>query len=145
MSQVYNRANAITIHAMDLVSCGLRTSVCELTVTLFPSFKQHFLPSFHSPFFKLNFSGLIRQIFLCRMEVQCEKTTAFSLQSIFNQVLKPLDVKTKFYNAEVSRLLSCSSTSISLIQSAAVNIQILCTRISHHAILQIEELYRLTR
>lgn len=34
------------------------------------------------------------------MDTQCEKT--FSLQSIFNQVLKPLDVKTKFYNAEVS-------------------------------------------
>lgn len=36
------------------------------------------------------------------MEAQCEKTYMFSLQSIFNQVLKPLDVKTKFYNAEVS-------------------------------------------
>lgn len=34
--------------------------------------------------------------------MQCEKTAAFSLQSILNQVLKPLDVKTKFYNAEVS-------------------------------------------
>lgn len=34
--------------------------------------------------------------------MRCEKTAAFSLQSIFNQVLKPLDVKTKFYNAEVS-------------------------------------------
>lgn len=34
--------------------------------------------------------------------MQCEKTAAFSLQFIFNQVLKPLDVKTKFYNAEVS-------------------------------------------
>lgn len=34
--------------------------------------------------------------------MECEKTTAFSLQSILNQVLKPLDVKTKFYNAEVS-------------------------------------------
>ena len=31
----------------------------------------------------------------------CERTTAFSLHSIFHQVLKPLDVKTKFYNAEV--------------------------------------------
>lgn len=36
------------------------------------------------------------------MEPQFEKPTAFSLHSIFNQVLKPLDVKTKFYNAEVS-------------------------------------------
>lgn len=36
------------------------------------------------------------------MDTRCEKTAAFSLQSIFNQVLKPLDVKTKFYNAEVS-------------------------------------------
>lgn len=36
------------------------------------------------------------------MELQCEKSTAFSFQSILNQVLKPLDVKTKFYNAEVS-------------------------------------------
>lgn len=36
------------------------------------------------------------------MEPQCERPTAFSLHSIFNQVLKPLDVKTKFYNAEVS-------------------------------------------
>lgn len=36
------------------------------------------------------------------MDMQCEKTAAFSFQSIFNQVLKPLDVKTKFYNAEVS-------------------------------------------
>lgn len=34
--------------------------------------------------------------------MQSEKTAAFSLQSILNQVLKPLDVKTKFYNAEVS-------------------------------------------
>lgn len=40
------------------------------------------------------------------MEDQSEKSTAFSLQSIFNQVLKPLDVKTKFYNAEVSLLCS---------------------------------------
>lgn len=37
MSQVHNRANAITIPAMDLVSCGLQPSVCELVVTLFPS------------------------------------------------------------------------------------------------------------
>lgn len=36
------------------------------------------------------------------MDTQCERPAAFSLQSIFNQVLKPLDVKTKFYNAEVS-------------------------------------------
>lgn len=42
------------------------------------------------------------RIFSCQMEVQCEKSTTFNLQSIFNQVLKPLDVKTKFYNAEVS-------------------------------------------
>lgn len=39
------------------------------------------------------------------MEAQCERPTAFSLHSIFNQVLKPLDVKTKFYNAEVSSVL----------------------------------------
>jgi hypothetical protein len=31
-----------------------------------------------------------------------ERSSSFSLQSIFLQVLKPLDVKTKFYNAEVS-------------------------------------------
>lgn len=36
------------------------------------------------------------------MELGCERTAAFSFHSIFNQVLKPLDVKTKFYNAEVS-------------------------------------------
>lgn len=29
---------------------------------------------------------------------------AFSLHSLFNQVLKPLDVKTKFYNAEVRHM-----------------------------------------
>lgn len=28
-------------------------------------------------------------------------SSSFSLNSILNQVLKPLDVKTKFYNAEV--------------------------------------------
>lgn len=33
MSQVYNRANAITILAMVLVSCGLQPSVCEVIVT----------------------------------------------------------------------------------------------------------------
>lgn len=44
------------------------------------------------------------------MEVPFERTSAFSLQSIFNQVLKPLDVKTKFYNAEVSQLTSARST-----------------------------------
>lgn len=45
------------------------------------------------------------------MDMQCEKPAAFSLQSIFNQVLKPLDVKTKFYNAEVSAglIMSCFS------------------------------------
>lgn len=36
------------------------------------------------------------------MESGSERSTTFSLHSIFNQVLKPLDVKTKFYNAEVS-------------------------------------------
>lgn len=45
-------------------------------------------------------------LYLCLMDAQCEKTTAFSLQSILNQVLKPLDVKTKFYNAEVRVPLS---------------------------------------
>ena len=62
------------------------------------------------------------------MDVLCEKTTAFSLQSIFNQVLKPLDVKTKFYNAEVG---------VSLL-----NAQILAPLST--AILKIEELYCLT-
>lgn len=32
----------------------------------------------------------------------------FSFNSILNQVLKPLDVKTKFYNAEVSLLFDLS-------------------------------------
>lgn len=40
--------------------------------------------------------------FSTQMEAQCDKASVFSFQSIFNQVLKPLDVKTKFYNAEVS-------------------------------------------
>ncbi len=31
-----------------------------------------------------------------------EVESNFSFNSILNQVLKPLDVKTKFYNAEVS-------------------------------------------
>ncbi|KAG9353626.1 hypothetical protein JZ751_011747 [Albula glossodonta] len=39
-------------------------------------------------------------------EEQPEKS-AFSLQSLLNQVLKPLDVKTKFYNAEVSGPVLC--------------------------------------
>lgn len=56
--------------------------------------------------------SLILQMLISRMDVQCEKTPGFSLQSIFNQVLKPLDVKTKFYNAEVSQLLSETSASI---------------------------------
>lgn len=43
-----------------------------------------------------------RSFLFCSADMQCEKTAAFSLQSILNQVLKPLDVKTKFYNAEVS-------------------------------------------
>lgn len=38
MSQVCNRANAITVQAMDLVSClWCRPSVCELNVTSFSS------------------------------------------------------------------------------------------------------------
>lgn len=40
---------------------------------------------------------------------------AFSLQSILNQVLKPLDVKTKFYNAEVSVGRSYLSCTVSLL------------------------------
>lgn len=35
------------------------------------------------------------------VEEEVDKNT-FSLNSLLNQVLKPLDVKTKFYNAEVS-------------------------------------------
>lgn len=38
-------------------------------------------------------------------EKSFEKSASFSLQSILNQVLKPLDVKTKFYNAEVCLFL----------------------------------------
>lgn len=114
MSQVYNRANAITILAMVLVSCGLQPSVCEVIVTFLTFsgrpelfFRFPFLPVF-SWMFPVRLDGY----FFCRMDVQCEKTAAFSLQSIFNQVLKPLDVKTKFYNAEVSVPLSNTSASI---------------------------------
>lgn len=41
-------------------------------------------------------------------EKSFEKSASFSLQSILNQVLKPLDVKTKFYNAEVCFFFSFS-------------------------------------
>ena len=85
-------------------------------VNLFSLFS---LPSGHTSSIALQISSLflktvslILQIFISRMDVQCEKSPAFSLQSIFNQVLKPLDVKTKFYNAEVSQPLSETSAGV---------------------------------
>lgn len=61
------------------------------------------------------------------MDAQCEKTAAFSLQSIFKKVLKPLDVKTKFYNAEVS---------VSLTDSSIIQVPLF----GNHTVLQVEEL-----
>lgn len=108
MSQVYNRANTITILALGLVPCGLQRSVCGVILTLGPlSGGLELFPVFQ----------FLILFFFCQMDLQCEKTPAFSLQSLFNQVLKPLDVKTKFYNAEVSVSLSHTSSGVNQQQS----------------------------
>lgn len=141
MSQVFNRANVITTHAKDLVSCGLQLSVCELVLTLFPSLRSHFQyrPSDFQPFSE---------------DRQSDSTDIY--QSNGRTVREKSSIQFAIYFQSGSeaagcedKVLQCRGKSAALRNQRRRKIKVshirtVCTRISHHVILQIEELYRLT-